>query len=116
MHLPDAWGYVLFADEQGHVPGSAAEGPAKSWRDPAWPHRSAALGFYYSARVFRDREGRYPQSLDELEGLVDQTLLDSFSFSFIPQDPATGYCVVVTQGWWKVTLDHNRLLRVEEIN
>lgn len=67
MHLPDAWGYVVFADEDARLPdGTSAEG----FRDPAWPAKHAASCLYYACRAFaihttserRDRFANLPST------------------------------------------------------
>ncbi|CAJ1371208.1 unnamed protein product [Effrenium voratum] len=45
MHLPDAWGYVVFADKPQDT---------KEFQDPAWPARHAAACVYYACRAFKE--------------------------------------------------------------
>ena len=57
MHLPDAYGYVIFADENGRlVDGSSAS----CWEDPAFPARHAAMCCINAYGTFLD------QSLSQL--------------------------------------------------
>ena len=61
MHLPDAWGYLLFADEKGTTP--------MDWRDPHFAARHAAACVYYAAKAFHEAKGRYPNG-HEVQGAL----------------------------------------------
>lgn len=70
MHLPDAYGHVIFADEAGLLDGGL---PASAWQDPQWDVRHAAASLYYAAKAFKGKRGRSPATCEELldSGLVD---------------------------------------------
>lgn len=113
MHLPDAWGYVVFADGEGRLSSESAE----NWRDPSWPVRLGAMNLYYAARAFHDKmpkPKRFPSSLSEiyLNRLVDRNVLNTLDVAFDAPDPLKGYSAVVTGGGWKAVINQERLLRV----
>eukprot|EP00928_Gymnodinium_smaydae_P029438 TRINITY_DN22178_c0_g1_i1.p1 TRINITY_DN22178_c0_g1~~TRINITY_DN22178_c0_g1_i1.p1 ORF type:complete len:432 (-),score=100.07 TRINITY_DN22178_c0_g1_i1:31-1290(-) len=111
MHLPDAYGYVVFADEQGAIPGAASADDF----DPAWPARLAAMGVYYAARTFREKASRYPRSASELAGLVDERVVDLERVLWHPTGGTSpdGYEATVVHAGWRAKVRHDHLLRVE---
>eukprot|EP00930_Biecheleria_cincta_P074121 TRINITY_DN61348_c0_g1_i1.p1 TRINITY_DN61348_c0_g1~~TRINITY_DN61348_c0_g1_i1.p1 ORF type:complete len:428 (-),score=57.87 TRINITY_DN61348_c0_g1_i1:93-1376(-) len=118
MHLPDAWGYLLFADEDARLPdGTSADG----FRDPAWPAKHAASSLYYACRAFCDsHDGRSPRSFPELVGydggsLVQGIPLDAMSVTVKAPDadPANPglFTVEVTQADGRTArINQHRLL------
>jgi len=106
MHLPDAYGYVVFADKNGKVPGG-------TFRDPAWLARLGASGIYYAARKYREDKGRYPTSLADVDGLVDSSLLAQMKASITSEDATQGYRAIVEGFGWTVTVDHTRFMTCE---
>lgn len=112
MHLPDAWGYLVFADERGSLEDGF---PASEWRDPAWAVRHVAACVYNAARAFREQgEKRRPASVEEL---VDANLLDAdavldFDVSIAGTDD-DGYLMTVEGGRWCAEITHQRLLTVK---
>ncbi len=62
MHRPEQWGYLQFTEKP---PAEARFVP-----DPAKPARQALHRFYYAARAYRERQGRWPRSWKEA-GLTD---------------------------------------------
>jgi hypothetical protein len=70
MHLPDAWGYVEFADT------SMLGGPPH--RDPFWPVRLTAMNLYYAQRRYKELNWRYASTFEELKELVDEAIVKPF--------------------------------------
>jgi len=113
MHLPDAWGYVVFADAEGRLPDHS---PADAWRDPAWPVRHAAAVLYYAVRAFREEKGSIPPSVAELReaGLLPESELAGLDISIHPVDAE--YAVDVVGGGWAAHITQDRLLTVQRHN
>jgi len=114
MHLPDAWGYVVFADAKGLL----ADGePAEAWRDPAWPARSAAAAAYYSARSFREKSGGVPPTSQELRDDEWFTAHTSFDVAVVKSEgePAEAYTVELSGHGYLARITHTRLLTVEPL-
>lgn len=109
MHLPDAYGYVLFADSRGELPS----GTAGSWCDPAWSARLAAMNLYYVARAYNSNNRRYPSALADMDGLVDSSLFRQVGVDY--RAAGAGYSATATSGGWAATVNEERLLRVERL-
>jgi len=118
MHLPDAWGYAVFADADGKL---ADGSPAEAWRDPAWPARQAAVAVYYAARAFREANGRGPHSLAELRklSLLDEAALEAVDeVSLLPAGEAASaedFAAEAVGGGWAAHITQDRLLRVRPV-
>lgn len=115
MHLPDAWGYVVFADENGRLANGS---DATEWFDPTFPARYAAMCLYYGAQTFRlEHEQRYPDSVEQLRtsGLLDGfELQGKCSASFKPQDgDQQGFVAVATANGYDATINQDRLIEVQ---
>lgn len=119
MHLPDAWGYVVFADADGCLSDGQS---ATCWRDPAWPARRAAAAAYYTGRTIWARHRRAPTA-DELreEGLMDASALEGFDVSVSNADSYLfcqsngSYVVELIGHGHKARINHQRLLTVEPL-
>jgi hypothetical protein len=57
MHRPEMWGYVQFSTSSSQVPFVT---------DPSWPARAWLYDGYYAQRAFKERHGRYAQTVAEL--------------------------------------------------
>jgi Carbohydrate family 9 binding domain-like len=118
MHLPDAWGYLVFG------------GPEKSMnepvaRDPTWPPRLAAMNVYYAQRQYRQENGLYATRLDMLTPLLHQAIVSPFQIEILSndlpnkpfytrQDPEPEFIVVVrgNPDGTVITVTNNRLMQV----
>jgi hypothetical protein len=77
MHLPDAWGYFYFADEDEQ----SQDLPP---RDPTWPERLTAMHVYYAQRAFAETNaGRFAENVKDLEAYMDPSILEGFSVSLL---------------------------------
>ena len=73
MHLPESWGYFVFADD---IPdGDDRFFPT---RDGSWPARLAASNLYYAQRHYFEVHKQYAKSVQDLKHLVDPNLIDPF--------------------------------------
>lgn len=119
MHLPDAWGYVVFADEDGRLPHTL---PSER-RDPSWPARHAAICVYYASRAYCEANGECPSTFGALQdsGMLDGAFLgDGAAQILVQKDSLLGertcaFTVQAVLDGWKATVNHQRLLRVEKI-
>jgi hypothetical protein len=64
MHRPETWGYLQFC--------TAAPGKAEFRPDPTGPARHLVHRVYYAQVAYRDKHGRWADSLEQL-GLKDLT-------------------------------------------
>jgi hypothetical protein len=124
MHLPDAWGYVIFGDTQSMTPtdfgntDSADDEKQGSKtlplpRDSSWPGRIAAMNVYYAQRYFsKQNNGTYADSMDKLEGLVDDKIVRPFRISIEPRTKGFVATVHGNPDGTCVTITHDRLLEV----
>lgn len=110
MHLPDAWGYVLFADSQGKIPG----GEAEKWLDPAWPARAAATAVYYAAKAYESSNKQVPNSFQQLkkEGLLDGAFPTGVSVVLVPT--TDGWKATAKVGGWLASISDKHFMRVEK--
>lgn len=114
MHLPDAWGYVVFADVQGKFEDLS---DASTWRDPAWPARHAAMCVYYAVHAYRQRHrGELPRSTEELQSqqLLQESALAGCRvvISAASAGDEGTFEVEATSDEWTANVCHDRLLRV----
>lgn len=105
MHLPDAWGYMVFGEEksiapldavdQMHHEGKTLESETASIpRDPTWPGRIAAMNVYYAQSHFsRQNDGKYATSIHDLLGLLDDPIVSPFQISI--ESTSDGYTATV---------------------
>eukprot|EP00933_Yihiella_yeosuensis_P052539 TRINITY_DN5063_c0_g2_i1.p1 TRINITY_DN5063_c0_g2~~TRINITY_DN5063_c0_g2_i1.p1 ORF type:complete len:424 (-),score=95.92 TRINITY_DN5063_c0_g2_i1:447-1718(-) len=113
MHLPDAWGYVVFADEDGKLSQGLE---AETFKDPSWPARHAAACVYYACRAFREaHDGRAPKSFQELKAfdngsLIEGADLEEGSEISISTSTADRFFVVVRAAGYVASIDHERFL------
>jgi hypothetical protein len=70
MHLPDAWGYVVFGNDRGQ---------ASSPRDPSWPARFAAANVYYAQQEYKRCTGAFAKSVRDLGPWLDADVVRPFS-------------------------------------
>mmetsp|Transcript_9097 Transcript_9097/g.26065 ORF Transcript_9097/g.26065 Transcript_9097/m.26065 type:complete len:383 (+) Transcript_9097:72-1220(+) len=111
MHLPDAWGYVVFADEDGRFE-DAREGD--TWVDAEGPARRAASAAYYAAKQFESSQGRPPASAEELEGLLRGAGLGDARLH-VAVAQGGGWEITATEGGYAATISNDRLLRVAPV-
>ena len=92
MHLPDVWGYVLFAGT-GDYAASADETSKQPTYDPTWPARLAAMNVYYAQRYYRElnAEGKYAQNFEALFPYVDEEILAPFEVHIKMTCDRSGY-------------------------
>jgi hypothetical protein len=58
MHHPETWGYVQFS--------SAREAPVEFTADPTFPSRMLLHSIYYAQKKFREKEGSWASTLEQL--------------------------------------------------
>jgi len=114
MHAPDSWGYVVFADERGELPGrGASDSAASSWSDPEWPARRAAMAGYYAVRDYKDIHKQVPTSWDDIvrEGLVRGAYPEEASVSFHP-GLEQAWTIQAQVDGWIASVTNKRLVTV----
>lgn len=107
MHLPDAWGYITFGASIEDVVSSDKTIP----KDPTWPPRLAAMHIYYAQAEFREENGKYASSIDDLESLIKHDITDPFNI-IIDLDTDGGYIAEVSGSpGTVVSVTHDRFLQ-----
>jgi len=115
MHLPDAWGYLVFGEEAGVDKATVP-------RDSSWPARLAAMNVYYAQHEYKKETGTYATDLDQLIQLVDQAIVAPFQVEIQPLassnelDPEPAFVVVVKDNpdGAVVTVTDQRLIQVQQ--
>jgi len=116
MHLPDAWGYVVFADPDGKLAGSVPAGPC----DPSWPARQAAAVLYYAAKAYKKAKGSLPTTVAQMEkeGLLRGAGLDTLGGQYSVSAGGGGsdgaWSASAAAEGWTAIIGADRLLRVTE--
>ena len=125
MHLPDAWGYVEFADSNASPLGDISNvDPTR--RDPAWPARLAVMNIYYAQRRYAElNDKQYASDLAALEGLYDPKILQPFLESSLKEESGISLALadnkneyqffVTSPNGIKATVTNERLLTVERV-
>ena len=114
MHRPDAWGYVYFYGQIGA--NNRNKGAEKAIdddtpKDSTWPARLAAMNVYYAQVAYaEDNAGEYASDMQDLEGLVDETIVGPFDIQIDLSDNRKGYLVTVGIDGISVRLTNDRLL------
>lgn len=136
MHLPDAWGYVVFGDSEGKVPSGEEGEPFMSrdgleQRDRTWPARLAAMNVYYAQKRYREvNGGSYASDVRMLDDLVDSSILDPFEVQIRvisgsddalstepskgPNDKKDGFSATVEGGPAVITVTDDRFISANE--
>jgi hypothetical protein len=83
MHLPDAWGYLVFGtalesinDGSGSDGCDASSNRPQHARDPSWPHRLAAMNVYYALHAYKEQHGAFTSIMADLS--LDQAIVQPF--------------------------------------
>lgn len=115
MHLPDAWGLVVFVDESGHLDNGAA---VCDWTDSTWRARHAAMNVYYAAKAFQEINKLPPTSIEELRTaqLIDEDALAGFGEISIKVDSTTKFVAEISGSEWVASITGDRFLTVRPKN
>jgi hypothetical protein len=142
MHLPDAWGYIVFGGGGGGGgngqtnanPDDIREERSSSsssihGRDPTWPARLAAMNVYYAQHYYRNNNGdnSFASIMEELKDLVDQKIVEPFDIRIQLSSASNGagtsgtndeFTVIVRHGQdcQVVTVTQDRTLLVQKSN
>lgn len=108
MHLPDAWGFLVFGNPKGE---DTPTDPVP--QDPSWPARLAAMHVYYAQAAFHDEHKCYASNLDYLKELIDVDITDPFDI-LIDLDDKGGYVATISGSpdGTLATVTNDRLLRI----
>ena len=77
MHLPDAWGYLLFGSSQRTVNRNSRQ----YQRDPYWPSKITVMNIYYAQKRYKELHNHYALSLKDMDDLLDKNLIQPFEVS-----------------------------------
>lgn len=108
MHLPDAWGYIVFGPPKGQ-----SELESSLPRDPTWPARLAAMNIYYAQTAFYRTNAAFARDLDQLQDYVSSEIVHPFQI-YIERDENDEFFATVTteQEDMVVTVTEDRLVSV----
>mmetsp|Transcript_10307 Transcript_10307/g.21649 ORF Transcript_10307/g.21649 Transcript_10307/m.21649 type:complete len:119 (-) Transcript_10307:156-512(-) len=82
-------------------------------RDPSWPGRIAAMNVYYSQRYYyKQNNGTYAASIDQLDGLLDDKIVRPFEISTKLVSGGFKATVSGNPDGSVVTITNDRLLQV----
>mmetsp|Transcript_14017 Transcript_14017/g.31383 ORF Transcript_14017/g.31383 Transcript_14017/m.31383 type:complete len:245 (-) Transcript_14017:927-1661(-) len=116
MHLPDSWGYMVFGGKNAIAPTGHGGNEDKTLlvpRDPSWPGRIAAMNVYYSQRYYyKQNNGTYAASIDQLDGLLDDKIVRPFEISTKLVSGGFKATVSGNPDGSVVTITNDRLLQV----
>jgi len=121
MHLPDAWGYIVFGDKKSpdHGDKNDAEigtldnGISTLPRDPSWPGRLAAMNVYYAQKAFSSQHNEtYAGSIDEMKDLLDEAIIRPFQIQIKLKNDGFFATVSGNPDGSDVTITNDRLLQV----
>eukprot|EP00929_Paragymnodinium_shiwhaense_P078730 TRINITY_DN40829_c0_g1_i1.p1 TRINITY_DN40829_c0_g1~~TRINITY_DN40829_c0_g1_i1.p1 ORF type:complete len:456 (-),score=109.69 TRINITY_DN40829_c0_g1_i1:21-1289(-) len=112
MHLPDAWGYVVFADDQGFLEDGS---DGDNWKDPSWSARYAAASLYYATKEFiqASEEKALPEHAQQLmeQGFLAPNALEDMQAT-LRRRSDTDYTWEVASNGWLAEITQDRLLKV----
>eukprot|EP00978_Attheya_sp_CCMP212_P010564 scaffold25655_cov56-Attheya_sp.AAC.3 len=91
MHLPDAWGYVEFTNNE--IASNSDE--AGESRDPTWPVRLAVMNIYYAQHTYFNQHDEFCQNLEDLQELLDNEIVDLFDVTIASREQG-GFIATVT--------------------
>lgn len=104
MHLPNAWGYLVFGDDD-----------TESQRDPEWPIRMAAMTVYAALHAYRDENGSFTSDFSAIEEWVDMELISDVSIGRVmihTPTPETFEATIHSQDY-EATIRQDRQLLVQ---
>ena len=119
MHLPDAWGYLVFVDGDEDNNGMMIphEDPRHApspypLRDPLWPLRLTCINIYYAQRHYHDQNHTYTNQLADLA--VDPDIVKPFDIQILANGENDSYEVTVRElhGTHAATIRQDRLLTI----
>lgn len=105
MHLPDAWGYLVFGD--------ASSGPTP--KDTTWPLRMAGMSLYYAQHEYKRRTGIFAERVEQIADLIDQAAVSSFHVEITLEGDSFETTVRERSCGWSVSVTEDRLLSVNLI-
>ncbi|CAJ1916497.1 unnamed protein product [Cylindrotheca closterium] len=106
MHRPDAWGYLVFGDETEETIKFEMQ------KDPTWPLRLAAMNVYYAQRAHQEAKEKYASKMSELLQNLNIAIVDPFDVDI--KCDVDGYTAVVTGNGYVVSVNQDRLIKVED--
>jgi len=102
MHLPDAWGYVVFHDDDSSV--------SPIVKDTSWPLRMAGMSLYYAQHEYKSRYGVFAERIEQVIDLMDQSAVSPFHVEIMLK--GSGFEIIVQEKscGWEVSVTDDRLV------
>lgn len=92
MHLPDAWGYLVFGGTSARNDTSSKDNGA---RDLSWPGRLAAMNIYYAQHEYISRTGSFATTMSQLTQLINQAIVAPFEIGIETEKNGSEFVVTV---------------------
>mmetsp|Transcript_13220 Transcript_13220/g.19447 ORF Transcript_13220/g.19447 Transcript_13220/m.19447 type:complete len:368 (-) Transcript_13220:68-1171(-) len=105
MHLPNAWGYLVFGKDRRHPSG----------KDPEWPLRMAAMNIYVAQHLYFDKYSAYASSLEELKPWLDRVLMKEFPVVSFFECSNQTFIATIRDDIHQATIRNDRFLQVEAL-
>jgi hypothetical protein len=109
MHLPDAYGYFVFGDNDPEHSSDYLQ-----TRDMSWPLRLAVMNVYYAQHHYKELHGRFSEDLKALDKFLDQCIVSPFEISISTGSDNT-FLVKATDGSLKASVTDDRYMLIEAI-
>jgi hypothetical protein len=93
MHLPDAWGYLVFGKDSKE-------------RDATWPAKLAAMNVYYAMHYHKQQTGSFTNLITKLN--VDKQITDPFDIAILLQNDAQQFVITI------IALDDGTIVSVRD--
>jgi hypothetical protein len=123
MHLPNAWGYLVFGegieDEQTVLIRATTavnrdDEEPESTNDPEWPIRMAAMSVYAAQHAYRDKHSSFTSDFSLLQPWLDMDLIQDVSIGRIMMHTPTKdtFDALIHGRGYEATIGQDRLLKV----
>jgi len=119
MHLPNAWGYLVFGEEiedETKEVGTTVSAE-QSEHDPQWSIRMAAMSVYAAQHAYRDKNGSFTSDFSAIQQWVDMELLDDVSMGRVMMHAPTPdtFEAIIHSRDYEASIQQDRLLLVQAI-
>lgn len=111
MHLPNAWGYLVFGEKSG----SSSSHKQQDVKDPEWSIRMMAMNIYVAQHFYFDANGAYSASLEALTPWLDVELAKAFPLVAFFECSNQTFIATIQDDTHQASIRNDRLLQVETL-